>query len=98
MLELLLGFLIMFAALGGAGFARGRWLRQRDWVVVWFSASAALILVMVAALLVQGGFHELAYGLALGYVMGVTLHTGHHFIEEMREGFPRRRSVRGRSP
>lgn len=84
MFEFLAGILLMFAVLAAVGFTRGRWLSQKRWVAVWFSVSASLAVGMVGAFLLWSGISEVFYGLGAGYVLGVTIHTYHHALDELR--------------
>ena len=84
MFEFAAGIVIMFGALGAVGITRGRWLSQTPWVVTWFSLSAILAIATISDFLLRGTPSELFYGLSVGYVLGVTLHTFRHSIEELR--------------
>lgn len=84
MLEFVLGILTVFGSLVGLGITKGRWLRQNQWVLVWFSVSAFLAILMAVEFLLGGGPSDLVHGMSLGYVLGVTLHTAHHFMEAVR--------------
>ena len=88
MLEFVAGILIMFSVLATAGFTRGRWLTQRVWVISWFSISATLALAIVLDFAYRKGTSELLYGLAAGYVLGVTVHTLHHAVQELTRSAP----------
>jgi|GEM_PF-4104673 len=74
----------MFAALTAIGLTRGRWVSQARWVLLWFSASFLLAALMVTAYFAAPGAVEFIYGLALGYVAAVTVHTWHHATDGSR--------------
>jgi len=74
----------MLAGLSALGITRGRWIRQDRWVALWVAVSASLLAVMAVDLAIADGISPWVYGVALGYVAGVTLHTVHHFLEQTR--------------
>lgn len=74
----------MFGGLAAIGLTRGRWVSQDHWVLLWASASVLLVAVMVSAFLAAPGAFEFAYGLAVGYVAAVTVHTSYHAATAVR--------------
>lgn len=74
----------MLAGLSALGITRGRWTRQDRVVALWMAVSASLLAVMAVDLAIVDGISPLVYGVALGYVAGVTLHTAHHVLEQTR--------------
>lgn len=100
MIDFLGGTLLMLAILAAVGITQGRWLAQGPWVVAWVSTSAALAALISADFLVRNEISEFLHGMALGYIVGVTIHVSHHMTEGLRSEVRLRTSpwARGRPP
>lgn len=71
------------------GITRGRFVRQKTWVVLWFSLSVVVAgFIVVSRFFPAPGCSSLALGLSLGYVVGIAIHTLGHFLEELRAKKP----------
>jgi hypothetical protein len=79
----LVGFLIMFGALGGIGINKPRGMSVKMWCVGYLVIALGFDVLAVIGLL--GGYTWLTYllvGLSAGAATGLALHVMHHINEE----------------
>ena len=71
------------------GITRGRFVNQKTWIVLWFSLSVmAAVFIFCSHFFLTARYSLLATGLSFGYVLGVTIHTFDHLLEELRTKKP----------
>jgi len=86
MIPFIVGALAMLGLLFLLGITRGRFVKQKPWVVIWFSLSVILAgFILISHFFLTTRYSHLAAGFAVGYVIGIAVHTFDHFREELRK-------------